>query len=493
MQLPNNIPKFVTLSKMTTLTNNHVQTFTCAATEIEIKFLQNTIGDVYVNDALFDALFATHEKCRKGYLHQSICRSIAGDTAITVGKEMFLPIWIIGNRLVDFNLTPTKLAAKQQDYEKFIAFAKADTLNHLLNFLGKEMELPLVQIAEPQAQPQHTGNHQRRKKIAGEIAAHTSKEIQIELETAKANLQELGIDNTALKLTVEAYQNQVEQLTSNQQAAQERFEKYDKEVSEILEKNIAFAQQNVDLGNSHQQEIEDLSAGFITKLGNELANQETALKTHYQNELDKAGANLQQIQAQNTELANQHQQQIQAQKQAFDQQIQATSQLLESSKAQAQKLQAAIDAINTKKDLGARLREILTSSNVFMVLTICVVLAFLPFTTLAITKYINIDTGGNMFGNFGVYILCIAIAVILDTSILVFAVNGKHKLAFLGSMFQFIFFSAKFDYLSQVANLWFEAAQATQIQFFIVVSAVCIYPPLLIAQFTQLAITTTKK
>lgn len=153
-------------------------------------------------------------------------------------------------------------------------------------------------------------------------------------------------------------------------------------------------------------------------------------------------------------------------------------------KAQKSKLEA-LEAQQkaTKTDT---LRGWLTNNKVMLYATILAIVVFLPFTVLNLKQYIAIPTA-NGFQEVALYALCVFIAAAWDFSILLFAVNGKKKLAVMGSCFQFIFIASKFNFFASYVELFgFDGAI---FQKMIVITAIVVYSPVLIFQFAELAVT----
>jgi hypothetical protein len=125
------------------------------------------------------------------------------------------------------------------------------------------------------------------------------------------------------------------------------------------------------------------------------------------------------------------------------------------------------------------LRERLTSSRTMLWGTMFVIGTFLPFTALNLIQYISIKPE-SIYGQFAVGLLCWAIAAIWDFSILLFAVNGKALMAKVGAFVMFVFVAAKFDFIADIFGAY---AQLMFVKFCIVS-----YTPLLVEQFTRLAV-----
>ena len=152
---------------------------------------------------------------------------------------------------------------------------------------------------------------------------------------------------------------------------------------------------------------------------------------------------------------------------------------LETTKKQLQSLQ--LEKSNTNSDW---LRSNLTNSKTMLWATILVIGVFLTFTVLSLKQYIAIEST-NTITTCLIYILCCFIAAVWDFSILLFAVNGKRNLAITGSAFQFVFISAKFNFTKDWVDLF--GYNGDLFQAMLVKSAICIYSPLLVFQFAELA------
>ena len=135
--------------------------------------------------------------------------------------------------------------------------------------------------------------------------------------------------------------------------------------------------------------------------------------------------------------------------------------------------------INDARPSKIGLRERLTSSRAMLWGTLFVIGTFLPFTALNLMQYISIKPE-SIYGQFAVGLLCWAIAAIWDFSILLFAVNGKTLMAKVGAFVMFVFVAAKFDF---IADIFGDYAQLMFVKFCIVS-----YTPLLVEQFTRLAV-----
>lgn len=126
----------------------------------------------------------------------------------------------------------------------------------------------------------------------------------------------------------------------------------------------------------------------------------------------------------------------------------------------------------------------LSSHKTMLMATIAATAIFLPFTVMALKEYVAIEAG-TVIGQAFIWALCAFIAMAWDFSILFFAVNGKKKLARMGSLFQFVFISAKFDFWSHYVSLF--GGNGPMVQKLIVITAIVIYSPILVYQFAELA------
>lgn len=126
----------------------------------------------------------------------------------------------------------------------------------------------------------------------------------------------------------------------------------------------------------------------------------------------------------------------------------------------------------------------LSSHKTMLMATIAATAIFLPFTVMALKEYVAIEAG-TVIGQAFIWALCAFIAMAWDFSILFFAVNGKKKLARMGSLFQFVFISAKFDFWSHYVSLF--GGNGPMVQKLIVITAIVVYSPILVYQFAELA------
>lgn len=129
-------------------------------------------------------------------------------------------------------------------------------------------------------------------------------------------------------------------------------------------------------------------------------------------------------------------------------------------------------------------KTMLSSKKAMLVASIAATAIFLPFTVMALKEYVAIEAA-TVIGQAFIWALCAFIAMAWDFSILLFAVNGKKKLAGMGSIFQFIFISAKFDFWSHYISLF--GGDGMLVQKLIVITAIVIYSPMLVYQFAELA------
>lgn len=123
-------------------------------------------------------------------------------------------------------------------------------------------------------------------------------------------------------------------------------------------------------------------------------------------------------------------------------------------------------------------------------LTVFAIASFLPFTIMALHQYIAIETTSGAQG-FAVWVLCFAIAFIWDSSILFFAVNGKKTMSRIGTLFQFVFLSAKYNFIDYIFTDFFFLNGAYW-QKILVIFCIVTYSPVLINQFTELAVDKNK-
>jgi hypothetical protein len=164
-------------------------------------------------------------------------------------------------------------------------------------------------------------------------------------------------------------------------------------------------------------------------------------------------------------------------------QLQSAAKEIGDLQAIAKKYDAEI--IAKEKAKSSWLKNILTDPKIMLWATILAIVVFLPFTVLNLKQYIDIPTS-NFIEASGLWLLCCFIAATWDFSILVFAVNGKRNLAVLGSCFQFIFISSKFNFFRSYIELI--GYNGETFQKMVVITAIVIYSPVLVYQFAELAV-----
>ena len=59
-----------------------------------------------------------------------------------------------------------------------------------------------------------------------------------------------------------------------------------------------------------------------------------------------------------------------------------------------------------------------------------------------------------VFGSWMIWFLCFGIAFVWDFSILLFAVNGKHRISQIGAGVLFVFMASKFDFFKRIFDLF---------------------------------------
>ena len=92
--------------------------------------------------------------------------------------------------------------------------------------------------------------------------------------------------------------------------------------------------------------------------------------------------------------------------------------------------------------------DIMRSPDVYLWSTILLVLFLTPFTFLALLKYLSIsDQGWQLYVS---YTMIGGLSIAFDWSILVFTINGKKKLANIGSIFQIVFIAVHFGLISDL-------------------------------------------
>lgn len=134
---------------------------------------------------------------------------------------------------------------------------------------------------------------------------------------------------------------------------------------------------------------------------------------------------------------------------------------------------------------GSKFRQTLTNPETMLWGTVAVIFVFLPFTVLNLYQYINIETN-SIWGDWGVFLLCCGIAFVWDFSILLFAVNGKHRISQIGAGVLFVFMASKFDFFKRIFDLFGANGDWWQLMF--VLSAIVFYSPVLIHQYTKLSV-----
>jgi hypothetical protein len=134
---------------------------------------------------------------------------------------------------------------------------------------------------------------------------------------------------------------------------------------------------------------------------------------------------------------------------------------------------------------GSKFRQTLTNPETMLWGTVAVIFVFLPFTVLNLYQYINIETN-SIWGDWGVFLLCCGIAFVWDFSILLFAVNGKHRISQIGAGVLFVFMASKFDFFKRIFDLFGANGDWWQLMF--VLSAIVLYSPVLIHQYTKLSV-----
>lgn len=166
---------------------------------------------------------------------------------------------------------------------------------------------------------------------------------------------------------------------------------------------------------------------------------------------------------------------------AQSQKTQELEQKIEQLSKDSAELKKLQDAKNKNK-----LRAFMTNDKTRIAASISATAAFLPFTFLALLEYISIPMP-NIFIAILVGLLCLIIAAIWDFAIIYFSENGKDALAITGAIFQFIFLGAKFDFFASWINNFNPVWNGDHIQFMIVMTAICIYSPILVINFAFLA------
>lgn len=128
------------------------------------------------------------------------------------------------------------------------------------------------------------------------------------------------------------------------------------------------------------------------------------------------------------------------------------------------------------------IRSKMTNPDVYLSSTIFLVICLIPFTFMALLKYMTISNEG--WELYLSYYMVAGLSIAFDWSILVFTVNGKKGLANTGSIFQIIFISVHFDLLSGIFG--------STAQEYITKLCGVIYAAILINQFSELATKTNE-
>jgi len=131
----------------------------------------------------------------------------------------------------------------------------------------------------------------------------------------------------------------------------------------------------------------------------------------------------------------------------------------------------------TEQVTTSRLRQFVTNKDVFLWSTILLTAIFIPFTYSALSKYVTVGDGG--FWTYITPIMCLGMAIAFDWSIMVFSVNGKHKLANIGGLFQIIFISVHFDIISEL--------HSEDLQTMVTKICAVVYGAILLNQFSKLS------
>ena len=133
------------------------------------------------------------------------------------------------------------------------------------------------------------------------------------------------------------------------------------------------------------------------------------------------------------------------------------------------------------------LRGFMTNEDVYLWSTVLLVICLMPFTFLALMKYISIEGSG--WKLYLSYFMSGGLSIAFDWSILVFTINGKKKLANIGSVFQVVFISVHFDLISGVLSgtIIDSHVLSQNIQGYVTKIFAVVYAAILINQFSELS------
>lgn len=411
-------------------------------------------------DDVFSCVFGDSK-----YSHISAVKN-TGDADGVEDKTEFFDIFRINERLYDYNLTANRYNANPEKYQYYIDFLNGGGLNSVVQAIEQKTstdlglgELPVKNIDYLNASVKKMVDVAEVEQVKAKVEEkqRAIEELEKQLDTLKTeHLQSINIKEESQKVKTEL----------------EKVRQANKQLSDTLNRI-----------KSDKATIEQTAQCAVKEV--------EGIKATSQKQVEQIET-LTQILAEKEVTLRESQEQIQQLKNEVTEVNVSWSETLESkmtdlaakAEAEKQKAVAAVkDSYKRKEQNRDRLRELLTGKRIWLRLAIFVIAIFLPFTFMAVWKYIAIPTP-NLFSTLAVGALCLAIAFVWDAAILVFAVNGKKKMAAFGSVFQFVFFSAKFDYLAKIFNV---VGDGMYWQEFIVITCAVIYSPLLVWQVTELA------
>lgn len=146
--------------------------------------------------------------------------------------------------------------------------------------------------------------------------------------------------------------------------------------------------------------------------------------------------------------------------------------------------QSTIQSENDESRFEKFLRKRLMSDNSYMVATVFIILALLPFSVSAFMKYAAFE---GLF-RYGSYLMALVLCGAWDWSILIFALKGtkvdfydwKLSVADIGTFFQIVFISTHFDFIQMLTDSDF-------VQKIVVVSCIIFYTSFILNQLSKLS------
>lgn len=303
----------------------------------------------------------------------------------------------------------------------------------------------------------------------GSQAAKEVEELRAQIYSLESQLSDAEKD---LKAEKQRFAGEVAAFEQDKQSAafaiselQDRAEK----LAELGQEQEGLAKQYLEAFNAAAEEIKYLKDA--------LADKEAELKTATDKACkaeDDAVAKADEMKAMQAELAD-----VKAALHKTKEKLKQTEIQLDGEGVAYRKLEHELWQM---KNSGVK--DMLSSKKAMLLASIAATAIFLPFTVMALKEYVAIEAA-TVIGQAFIWALCAFIAMAWDFSILLFAVNGKKKLAGMGSIFQFIFISAKFDFWSHYISLF--GGDGMLVQKLIVITAIVIYSPMLVYQFAELA------